>query len=257
MELSFLYYVLYFEIGLTAFLYLPFLDKFKRFAVDLFDKSGWNESFQRLSLILLGILLILCYMSYTEVQSRSNVKLDANNLSEYVRYVETQRDCILCFLTLAFIPFIYRYYSKLNEYYRQSILEQGARRQAENQSITNMQMAQQMENLNKEIQKLKDAKVNKIGGTGSKAASKSGKDSKAKEKQQQTVIQQKNFELDKQNKELQEKLEKATKAVKRLKYQIGDEKTKLSKLNSKKDDLEEKVEDINSQLHSGAAKKTR
>jgi len=208
MELGFLYYLLYFEIALTSFLYLPFLDKFKRFVVDLFDKSGWNESFKRISLIFLGILLILCFLTYSEVKSRNNITLDANNLSEYVRFVENQRDCILCFLTLAFIPFIYRYYSKLNEFYRQSTLELGARRQAENQSITNMQLATQMDTLSKEIQKLKDAQVKKIGGTsakskGSKEGSEKG-DSKTKEKQQQTVIQQKNFELDKQNKELSE-----------------------------------------------------
>jgi len=52
-------------------------------------------------------------------------------------------------------------------------------------------------------------------------------------------------------------LDTANKAVKRLKLQIKQEKTKLSTLNMEKDDLEEKVEEINSQLHSGTSKKAK
>jgi len=250
MELNFLYYVLYTLVTITVLLYIPLLDNQKRTLVKILNRSGIGDSLAKGFWIAVSILLGILYLTYQEVQKRVGTPMDDNNMVEYIRFIESQRDFSLVAITLSFLPMIYRFYSLLNEYYKENASKIAAERQAKMAMDFNNTLLDEKVKLEKENEKLKDQAVkNSTSGKG-KHDRKSSTSKIEFEKQQVEAIKTENTELLADVNTKKETLKEQERNIKRLKVKIEKAKAQQTDLQTQTDEIEDKIASIRSDMLS-------
>jgi len=254
MELYFLYYILYWELGICLFLYLPFFDNFKRKIVKLAEKLGMTQNLKTFGYICLTVLVIMFFLAYQERNNRFTTNFDQEHLNQFIRYVEAQRDLYLSGISVLLIPLMFRFYQLLNQYYTELASREGLARQARQAMSYNSSLLDEKSELEKENKKLKDlAFENTAEFEGEKE---SGNKEEVEQKRAQALTQ-KNEELKRNVKEKQENFKKQMKRIKNLKSNIEKEKYSQKLLHTENENIEEELENLKNKLHSGASKKAR